>query len=154
MKKSTILKLVICAVILVIVLSLVLAFTLCDKSAMIADVYRAQGMTVCNETLENSWVHALLDDVPEEQLKKVEDYEILYAYVPNGSNPIYRAVIIVCPSAHEAKQFLKSCGDELYEEKKEDGMIQGNCILFAHNFAIQDVFKNYLITYIVDKVLD
>ena len=154
MKKATVRKIIICAVILTIILGLFLSFILCDKSEMIADAYRAQGLTVSEETLENGWVHAVLNDLPEEQLEKVEDYKILYAYIPNGSNPSYRAVIVVCPSAHEAKQFLRACGDGLYEEKKENGMIQGNCILFSYNYPIQDIFKDYLLIYLLDKIID
>lgn len=146
-------KWIIISIVLVIILALILSFILCDKSKMIADAYTARGLTVSIETLENDWVHAFLDDLPPEQLEKVSDYKILYAYVPEGENIIYRAVIVVCPSIFEAKRFLKDCGNGLYEEKKNSGMIQGNCILFALNYGIKEIFNDYLFIYIYDKII-
>jgi len=148
-------KWIVIGAIAAVLLAIILVIVFWDSSGMISEVYRSQGLTVSEETVEHEHVYSMLDlnGVQGEQIEKIsESYKIMYIYHPDNEDAMRRAVMIVCPTAIEAEAFLKSCGDEVYNRTKESGAIQGNCILFAYNHQFKEIFRNYFFEFAFSKI--
>ena len=139
-------RIVLAVVAVLLVVALFFAYTLWDRSSIIKKVFVSNGFTVTSETLENEMVRICLErDLTEDQLSQVEDYDIVYCHFLANGQRTSNAVIVVCPTIGEAKEFL---GNDLYQEMKNNGQIKGNCILFSGYEGVKDMFDNYLLFYL------
>jgi len=133
--------------ILVILTALVLLVSLVscgDKSGAIKKAFENDGWTVKSVKADDSTVKTVLSLLlTEEQIEKADDYEIIWC----NKNLVKNAVVIKFPSAGDIKGFLTvkdSDGKDntkAYEEAKENGMINGNCLLITVDSDAKNLFK-------------
>lgn len=131
--------------ILLCILALIFSFSLfgcgnIDKSEKIKETFVSGGWTVTELTSESEEIRESLEGhFSEAQLEKIKDYKILLCHTPENEDVMTRAqnrgVIVVCPSASDAKELLRMEGDEQYNEMKEEGKVRGNCILLVSSLS-------------------
>ena len=115
-----------------------------DKSAAIKKEFEKDGWTVTTAKADDGAVKAVLSLIlTEEQIEKAADYEIILC----TKNYIKSAVIIKLPSANDVKDFLTiedkdgNKNTDIYDSAKENGTINGNCILITLDSDAKELFK-------------
>ncbi|MBR2721451.1 MAG: hypothetical protein IKC31_05365 [Clostridia bacterium] len=127
---------------LVLLTATLLVFSLVscgDKSAAIKKAFEKEGYEFSTVDAENPVVQMLLD---EDALENVKDYELIVA-----KKGLDSAVIIKFPNAGAVKDYLTvedkdgKKDTSKYDEAKEKGLINGNCIIFALTDSPKEIFK-------------
>lgn len=143
--KSTMLKIASMALACLLLFSLASCAT--DKSSAVEKAFQDEGYTVSKSDANNETVKPLLSLLlSEEQIANISEYEIMLC-VPEGLlNVANTAIVIKFPSAGELKDFLTTEKDgekdtSTYDKAKEDGNINGNCLLITAGSGARDIFK-------------
>ena len=122
---------------------LVLSLASCDKSGSIKKAFEKEDYTVTVVDANNGTVKNLLDlALSDDQMEKIAEYEIIL--VSNGL--LNTAAIIKFPSAGDLKDFLTVEKDgkkdtEAYDTAKENGKINGNCLLIGGSDEVEEIFN-------------
>lgn len=143
--KSVLMKIA-CAT-LACLLLFALAGCAADKSEAVEKAFTDEGYSVSKAEADNETVQGLLSLLlNEEQRESVSEYEIMLC-VPDGLlNIANSAIVIKFPSAGDLKDFLTVEKDgkkdtSMYDEAKDDGTINGNCLLITAGSEAKDIFK-------------
>lgn len=123
---------------------LVLSLASCgDKSASIKKAFEGEGYTVKTVDTSNSTVNTLLDAVlNDDQMEDLAEYELILC-----TKGFDVAVIVKFPGSGDIKDFLTvedSDGKKdttLYDEAKDEGRINGNCLLLVGGNTAEEIFK-------------
>lgn len=116
-----------------------------DKSAGIKKSFEKAGWTVSTVKAdsENVLIDGLLDSLlDEEQREDLSNYELMFCV-----NGLKAALIIKFPSASDLKDFLVTEDEDgkkdtsAYDDAKEDGRINGNCLLLSTSNDAKKLFK-------------
>lgn len=139
----------IAALALVVVGALSLAS--CDKSSSIKKAYEKEEYSVSETTMENVYntpivgtivKSAVEKEYTEKQRKEIAEYSIIFAY--KGTN---YALIVKFPGSGDVKDFLTTEDSEgkkdtsAYDSAKDNGNINGNCLLLVASTAAKEIFK-------------
>lgn len=123
---------------------LVLSLASCDKSKSIKKDFEDAGYTVSTVDTNNDTAKGILKLLlSDEQIEKVGEYELILC--TNGI--LNTAIIIKFPSSGELKDFLTTEDSDgkkdtsAYDKAKEDGKINGNCLLITSSSDAKDVFN-------------
>ena len=115
-----------------------------DKSGAIKKAFEDDGWTVKTVKADDTGVKVILELLlTDEQIEKAADYEIILC----NKNIIKNAVVIKFPSSGDVKDFLTvededgKKNTEAYEKAKEDGLINGNCLLITVDADAKKIFK-------------
>ena len=115
-----------------------------DKSGAIKKAFEDDGWTVKTVKSDDAGVQTVLDLLlTDEQIEKAADYEIILC----NKNIVKAAVIIKFPSAGDVKAFLTvkdedgKANTEAYDKAKNDGLINGNCLLITVDADAKELFK-------------
>ena len=143
--KSVLMKIA-CAT-LACLLLFALAGCAADKSETVEKAFTDEGYSVSKAEADNETVQGLLSLLlNEEQRESVSEYEIMLC-VPDGLlNIANSAIVIKFPSAGDLKDFLTVEKDgekdtSMYDEAKDNGTINGNCLLITAGSEAKDIFK-------------
>ena len=123
---------------------LVLSLASCgDKSGSIKKAFEGEGYTVTTVDTSNSIVKGLLDAVlNDDQMDDLSKYELILC-----TKGFDNAVIIKFPNSGDLKDFLTvedkdgNKNTALYDEAKDDGKINGNCLLIVGSSTAKDIFN-------------
>lgn len=116
-----------------------------DKSESIKKSFEEAGWTVSTVKAdsENVLLDALLDSLlDEEQREDLSNYELIFC-----KNGLKTALVIKFPSASDLKDFLVTEDEDgkkdtsAYDDAKEDGRINGNCLLLSTSNDAKNLFK-------------
>ncbi len=115
-----------------------------DKSGAIKKAFEDDGWTVKTVKADDTGVKVVLEILlTDEQIEKAADYEIIFC----NKNIIKNAVVIKFPSAGDIKAFLTVEDKDgkkdttAYDKAKEEGMINGNCLLITVDSDAKELFK-------------
>lgn len=118
-----------------------------DKSAAVEKAFTKENYTVTkvdanNETAQKT-LKILLND---EQIKKVSEYEIMLCQQDGLLNSGKSAIVIKFPSSDDLKDFFTVENDgkkdtSAYDEQKEKGNINGNCLIITLSDDTRAIFK-------------
>ena len=139
------------------ILALIMALTMVcvtfaacgDKSAAIKKAFEKEEWDVKSVKADSDEAEAVftLMGMDEEQIEKAKDYEIIS--VSTGKLLSYKsALIIKCSSAKDVKDFFTvedkdgKKDTSAYDEAKEEGFINGNCIILTLSDDAVEIFKN------------
>ena len=143
--KPTMLKIASAALVCLMLFSL--ASCSSDKSSAVEKAFTDEGYEVSKSDANNETVKPLLGLLlNEEQMESVSEYEFMLC-VPEGLlNVGNTAIVIKFPSAGDLKEFLTTEKDgekdtSTYDKAKEDGNINGNCLLITAGSEARDIFK-------------
>ena len=138
MKKSVI-KVLCLTFVVIMVFSLVS----CDKSESIKKAFEDEGYTVSAVSADDSVVMGVIKTMlTDEQIERLDSYEIISCV--NGLNI---AIIVKCPSSGDIKDFLTVEDEDgkkdtsAYDDAKDDGTINGNCIIFTLSSKAKEIFE-------------
>ena len=132
--------------ILVLLTALVLVFSLAscgDKSGAIKKAFEKEEWTVKTVNADDTGVKTILEILlTDEQIEKASEYEIILC----TKNVINSAIVIKFPSAGDVKNFLTVEKDgkkdtSAYDKAKENGTINGNCLLITMSNDAKEIFK-------------
>lgn len=125
-------------------LMVTLTFVSCgDKGEAVKKAFESKEWEVKTVSADSTGVDTLLKILlSEEQIERAEKYELIM--VTNGL--LNSAIIIKCSSADEIKDFLTVEKDgkkdtTMYDKAKEDGIINGNCLILTLSSSAKDIFK-------------
>ncbi|MBQ7336328.1 MAG: hypothetical protein IJW92_07650 [Clostridia bacterium] len=141
-------------VIKLIALSLVLVMTMAifascgDKSGAIKTAFENEGYTVTTSSYEDlsSTAKGIIEtilDADDEQIEELNKYEIIVC-----NKGLSLALVIKFPSTGDLESFLTTedkdgnKNTDLYEDLKEDGAVNGNCLILTLSSSAIDIFKN------------
>ncbi len=126
---------------LVLVSAMMVLLVGCDKGPSVKAAFEEKGYTV--ETLsvdEDSDILALFLD--EDERAKVAEYECIYV-----KKNLSSGLIIKMPSEADVREFYAEENDDgtkdytNYEDAKEAGRANGNCILFTFSADVRGIFE-------------
>ena len=124
---------------------MLLGLVSCDKSGSIKKAFENKDYTVktVNASIQ-SLLKILLND---EQMKKVGDYELILCTPDGLLNAANTALIIKFPGSSDVKEFLTTEKDgkkdtTSYDKAKDEGWINGNCLILTLGSDAKDIFKN------------
>ncbi len=129
---------------------LTLCFTLagCDKSGSIKKAFEDEGYTVKTIDTNNETAKLLLSSFTEEQIEKIDEYEIILCVGEGVIGAVATSgIVIKFPSEGEIKNFLTvedadgNKDTKLYDSAKENGSINGNCLYLGAPKGL-GIFKN------------
>lgn len=138
----------ICSVLLVALFAL--SMTGCSKGEKIKKAYEKAGYTVSTATVkDDAGAKAALKafGLTDDEIKDAENWEVISATkisVTDGGS----ALVLKFPSSGEVKNFLTVEKDDgskdtaAYDKAKEDGKINGDCLLLTSVGGAKDIFKN------------
>ncbi len=126
---------------LVLLTAALLVFSLasCDKSGSIKKAFEKEGYEISTVDAEDPTVQLLLS---KDQLEDVKDYEIIVA-----KKGLASAIIIKFPGSGDVKDFYTTEDKDgkkdtsKYEEAKEDGYINGNCVIITLSENAVEIFE-------------
>jgi len=125
-------------------LMVTMAFASCgDKGEAVKKAFEKEEWDVKTVDSKTSGVDVLLKILlTEEQREKADEYELILV----KSGILKSALIIKFSSANELKDFLTVEKDgkkdtSMYDDAKEDGIINGNCLLLTLSSDAKDIFK-------------
>jgi len=125
-------------------LMVTMAFASCgDKGEAVKKAFEKEEWDVKTVDSKTSGVDVLLKILlTEEQREKADEYELILV----NSGILKSALIIKFSSANELKDFLTVEKDgkkdtSMYDDAKEDGIINGNCLLLTLSSDAKDIFK-------------
>ena len=100
--------------------------------------------TVKSDSEEAQTILKLL--LNEEQMKEVSKYELMICKMDGALNIGKTAIIIKFPGSGDVKDFLTVEKDgkkdtSAYDKAKEDGIINGNCMIITASSDSKDIFK-------------
>ena len=137
--KNVLKKIVSVALICVMMLSLVS----CDKSEALKKAFEKEGyeVTVVDSTnpVINTIAKVMLND---EQVEKLADYEMILC-----KKTLDVAIIVKFPDSAELKSFLTVENKDgtkdtaIYDELKEEGFINGNCLCLNVSSDAESIFE-------------
>ncbi len=125
-------------------LLMVFGLASCDKSGSIKKAYEKADYTVKVVEGKSDEAQTVLKTfLTEEQMKDAENYDVI---IVNKALPLPVAVVIKFPSSGDVKDFLTVEKDgkkdtSNYDKAKEDGTINGNCLLLTLSSDAKDIFK-------------
>lgn len=137
------------AVALVLVGALSLAS--CDKSSSIKKAYEKEEYTVSETKMDDVYNTPLVGTIVksaiesnynENQRKEIASYSVIFAY--KGTN---YALIVKFPGSGDVKDFLTTEDSDgkkdtsAYDSAKDNGSINGNCLLLVASNAAKEIFK-------------
>lgn len=133
--------------ILVLLTALVLVFSLAscgDKSGSIKKAFEKEGWTVKTVNADDTGVKTILEILlSDEQIEKASEYEIILC--TNGI--LNSAIVMKFPSSGDLKDFLTVEDEDgkkdtsAYDKAKENGTINGNCLLITMSSEAKEIFK-------------
>ena len=110
-----------------------------DKSSAIKKAFEAKEYTVTTASANDEGVQTLLKILlNEEQIKKVNEYELILCTPKGLLNVTNNALVIKFASADDAKSFL---GEDSYKKAKDDGTVHGNCLILTMGSEAKTIFK-------------
>ena len=110
-----------------------------DKSSAIKKAFEAKEYTVTTASANDEGVQTLLKILlNEEQIKKVNEYELILCTPKGLLNVTNNALVIKFASADDAKSFL---GEDSYKKAKDDGTVNGNCLILTMGSEAKTIFK-------------
>ena len=132
------------ALVLLMALVVVFSLTSCDKSGSIKKAFEKEGWTVKTVNAEDSGVKTVLKILlSDKQIEDLANYEIMWC----TSGILNTAVVIKFPSSGAVKDFLTvedkdgNKDTSAYETAKENGTINGNCLLITLSSEAKEIFK-------------
>lgn len=120
--------------------ALVLVFSLagCDKSNAVKKAFEKADYKVEVVDKDHYLADAFLDSLDEEDRKDAEEYEFIFV-----SSGLKVGIIIKYPSTKDLKEALNTEDNpDGYKEAKEDGLVNGNCLLSTLSSDVKEIFKN------------
>lgn len=138
----------ICSVLLVALFAL--SMTGCSKGDKIKKAYENAGYTVSTATVkDSSGAKAALKalGLTDDEIKDAENWEVISAtkvsFTDGGT-----VLVLKFPSSGKVKEFLTVEKDDgskdtsIYDKAKEDGKVNGDCLLLAGVGDAKTIFKN------------
>ena len=132
------------ALVLLVDLVLVFSLTSCDKSESIKKAFEKEGWSVKTVNADDSGVKTVLKLLLSDKLiEDLADYEIIWC----SNGVLNQAVVIKFPSSGDLKDFLTvedkdgKKDTSAYEKAKDNGSINGNCLLITSNSEAKEIFK-------------
>ncbi len=129
-------------------LVMLLALVSCDKSGSVKKTFEENGYTVTTKSADDSDVKRLLKILySEEQIKEMKDYEIMLCTMEGALNVGKIAIIVKFPDAKALKASLTvedkdgKKDTSAYDNAKESGIINGNCMILTFSSDSKEVFK-------------
>lgn len=114
-----------------------------DKSEAIKKAFEKEEWEVSIVDSDTAGVKTLLEIMlTDEQMEKADDYELILV----NSGLLKSALIIKCASSSDLKAFLTiedkdgNKDTSMYDDAKEDGIINGNCIILTLSGDAKDIF--------------
>ena len=120
--------------------ALVLVFSLagCDKSNAVKKAFEKADYKVEVVDKDHYLADAFLDSLDEEDRKDAEKYEFIFV-----SSGLKVGIIIKYPSTKDLKEALNTEDNpDGYKEAKEDGLVNGNCLLSTLSSDVKEIFEN------------
>ncbi len=123
---------------------MLLALVSCDKSSAVKKAFEKAEYKVTSVKADSEDAKTLLKlmNFSEDQMKEIGEYEIMLC-----TSGIKIALVIKFPGSGDLKSFLtveKEDGSKdtaAYDKAKEDGNINGNCLLLTLSNDARDIFK-------------
>lgn len=110
-----------------------------DKSSAVKKAFEAKDYTVTTASTNDEGVQTLLKILlNEEQIKKVNEYELILCTPKGLLNITNNALVIKFASADDARSFL---GEDSYKKAKDDGIVNGNCLILTMGSEAKAIFK-------------
>lgn len=120
--------------------ALVLVFSLvgCDKSNAVKKAFEKADYKVEVVDKDHYLADAFLDSLDEEDRKDAEKYEFIFV-----SSGLKVGIIIKYPSTKDLKEALNTEDNpDGYKEAKEEGLVNGNCLLSTLSSDVKEIFEN------------
>lgn len=120
--------------------ALVLVFSLvgCDKSNAVKKAFEKADYKVEVVDKDHYLADAFLDSLDEEDRKDAEKYEFIFV-----SSGLKVGIIIKYPSTKDLKDALNTEDNpDGYKEAKEEGLVNGNCLLSTLSSDVKEIFEN------------
>ncbi len=131
-------------VVLMAALMLVSLVSCGDKSGSIKKAFEKDEWTVKTVKADDTGVKALLEILlTDEQMEEVDKYELILC----NKNIVKTALIIKFPGSGDVKEFLTvedkdgNKNTKAYDDAKEKGWINGNCLLLTLDSDAKELFK-------------
>ena len=127
---------------------MLLGLVSCDKSGSIKKAFKNKDYTVKTVNASDESIQSLLKILlNDEQMKKVGDYELILCTPDGLLNAANTALIIKFPGSSDVKEFLTTEKDgkkdtTSYDKAKDEGWINGNCLILTLGSDAKDIFKN------------
>ena len=121
--------------------ALVLVFSLagCDKSNAIKKAFEKADYNVEVVDENNDLVKVYLNLLDEEDREEAAEYEFIVV----SSGFTKSGLIIKYPSTKDLKEALNTEDNpDGYKEAKEEGLVNGNCLLSTLSSDVKEIFKN------------
>lgn len=118
-----------------------------DKSAAVEKAFTKENYNVVKVDANNETAQGLLKILfNEEQIKKISTYEIMLFQQDGLLNSGKSALVIKFPSSNDLKDFFTVENDgkkdtSAYDEQKEKGNINGNCLIITLSDDSRSIFK-------------
>ena len=129
------------ALVLVLVMAVAVLASCGDKSGAIKSAFEKEDYTVASVKYEemSSGFKTIIESILGKEIAaKMADYEIITC-----TKLIPLAIVVKFPSEGDIKNALTVDGDaKLYDELKEDGAINGNCMILTLTPGALEIFKN------------
>jgi len=119
--------------------ALVLVFSLagCDKSNAVKKAFEKADYKVEVVDKDHYLADAFLDSLDEEDRKDAEKYEFIFV-----SSGLKVGMVIKYPSTKDLKEALNTEDNpDGYKEAKEEGYVNGNCLLSTLSDDVKEIFK-------------
>ena len=129
-------------------LVMLLALVSCDKSSAVKKAFEKEEYTVTSlkssDLTDNEIVKGILKEagMTDDQIKALASYEIILV-----SKKLSNGLIIKFPGSSDVKEFLTTEKDgkkdtTSYDKAKDEGWINGNCLILTLGSDAKDIFKN------------